>query len=176
MNDKERIKSAGELRGILLERCEEVAGRAFKKHRELKSIALLVAQYWDDEADDAVHGRFVCSELETPDIEAALKEDDEDADYDDYDMDHVNLYSFTRHDRPRVSAPWNSNAAGIPAFAAYCTEGGDQNSPPLDNYTLYALFFRDGRVKTVGSKVRPHLDGHPVEMLRLCLDGEERRR
>ena len=165
MNDNDRIKSADVLRGILQHRCEEAARRAFKKHPVLKSIALLVAQYWDDEADDAVHGYFVCSELETPDIEAALTLEDEDAAYDDYDTDYVNLPSFTRLDSPLLSAPWNPNSSGIPAFAAYCTEGGDQCSPARDNYSLYAIFFRDGRVQIVGDKIRPHLDGHPVEML-----------
>lgn len=161
MNEKERIKSATQLRQVLVEECEDVAQRTFKEHRALNSIALLVAQYWDDEADDAVHGRFLCSELETPDVEAALRAYDDDYD----DTDYVNLPSFTRAGRPEIYPKWNANGAGIPAFAAYCTEGGDQCSPARDNYSLYAIFYRDGRVKTVGTKVRPHLDGHPEEML-----------
>lgn len=167
MKEKQRIRSANELRGFLLDDCDGVAQRAFKKHRALKSIALVVAQYWNDEADDAVHGRLLCSELETPDVEAALRAYSGGEGDDDYydDMDYVNLPSFTSQDRPELYPKWNPNSSGIPAFAAYCTEGGDQSSPARDNYSLYAIFFRDGRVKTVGEKVRPHLDGHPVEML-----------
>ncbi|MFK8001280.1 MAG: hypothetical protein AB8H86_16920 [Polyangiales bacterium] len=167
MNEKQRIRSANELRQFLLNDCEEVVQAAFKKHRALKSIALVVAQYWNDEADDAVHGRLLCSELETPDVGAALIALDGGEGDDDYydEMDYVNLPSFTLDGRPEIYPKWNSNEAGIPAFAAYCTEGGDQCSPAQDNYSLYAIFYRDGRVKTVGTKVRPYLDGHPEEML-----------
>lgn len=160
MSDEERIRLADRLRQVILDDCKKAIRQTFKKYKPLRSIGLLVAQYWDDEADDAVHGRFIYSELETPDTNAAL------ATGQSRDRDHVNLPSFTKkRSPPYLPSPWDSNGASIPAFAAYCTEGGDQNGEALDNYSLVAVFSKGGDVKIVGPKVRPHLDGHPEQAM-----------
>lgn len=165
MNDDERIRLAEDLRQAMLQECAKAIRTTFRKHKPLRSVGLLVAQYWDDEAEDAVHGRFICSELETPDIDAALGR----GDVHSRERDFVNLPSFDKkRTPPYVTAPWDPVAA-VPAFAAYCTEGGDQSSPARDNYSLVAVYSRGGGTKIVAPKRRPHLDGHPVEVMRLCL-------
>lgn len=47
--------------------------RAFDAYPVLQSATLLVAQYWCDEANDAVHCDLIFSELATPDIDAAYR-------------------------------------------------------------------------------------------------------
>lgn len=59
--------------------------RAFRKHPQLQSAVMLVAQYWCDEAEDAVHCELLFSQLPTPDIaaaNAARKAEDEADGYD----------------------------------------------------------------------------------------------
>lgn len=43
----------------------------FAKYPTLRSATMLVAQYWSDEAEDAVHYALVYSVLDTPDLDAA---------------------------------------------------------------------------------------------------------
>ena len=153
MDEEERTRRAEELRQVILQRCAKDARKAFKNYQPLRSVGLLVAQYWDDEADDAVP---------RPLPEAALGRGDAHSN----ERDRVNLPSFSKkRSPPYISAPWGPNGGAIPTFAAYCTEGGDQCSPAKDTYALYAIFLRDGRDKTVGAQLRPHLDGHPEESL-----------
>lgn len=47
--------------------------RAFDAYPALQSATLLVAQYWCDEANDAVHCDLIFSELATPNIDAAYR-------------------------------------------------------------------------------------------------------
>lgn len=56
---------------MIQEQIVPVIQRAFEAHPVLQSATLLVAQYWCDEANDAVHCDLVFSELETPDTAAA---------------------------------------------------------------------------------------------------------
>lgn len=56
---------------MIQEQIVPVIERAFNTHPTLRSATLLVAQYWCDEANDAVHCDLVFSELDTPDTAAA---------------------------------------------------------------------------------------------------------
>lgn len=56
---------------MIREQIVPVIRRAFAAHPALHSATLLVAQYWNDEANDAVHCDLVFSELDTPDTAAA---------------------------------------------------------------------------------------------------------
>jgi hypothetical protein len=58
---------------VLREDIAPVIRSAFHAHPALRSATLLVAQYWCDEADDAVHCDLIFSELDTPDTEAAYR-------------------------------------------------------------------------------------------------------
>lgn len=62
----------------------------FQKYPSLRSAAMMVAQYWSDEASDAVHYCLIYSVLDTPDFEAAARAEV------DYDDDTVNLPNLGR--------------------------------------------------------------------------------
>ena len=51
-------------------RFKDAVDAVFGSDATLQSVTLLVAQYWSDEADDAVHGEMIYSELDTPDLDA----------------------------------------------------------------------------------------------------------
>jgi hypothetical protein len=133
----------------------------FAKYPTLRSATMLVAQYWSDEAEDAVHYALVYSVLDTPDLDAARAAE--------HDADPVNHPpGFEPWDLPYVEV-WDDNDESISLFAAFCTEGADQEMPWLEAYTPYAIFRRDGdavRVEVVGTMIRPWLDGvTPTELL-----------
>lgn len=74
MSDKKYTPAeAASLRDRMIrEQIVPVLRSAFEAHPTLQSATLLVAQYWCDEANDAVHCDLVFSELETPDTAAAF--------------------------------------------------------------------------------------------------------
>jgi hypothetical protein len=138
----------------------------FDKYPQLRSAMLLVAQYWDDEADDAVHYELIFSVLPTPVPNIEL-EDTDDYDYDD----SVNLpelpssyeiYSAARSQIEYSEYYWQDNENAVATFAAYCKEGGSQDMGYLEAYTPYAVFRRqegDIEMEIVGTMLRPWLDG-----------------
>jgi hypothetical protein len=138
----------------------------FDKYPQLKSAMLLVAQYWDDAADDAVHYELIFSVLPTPVPNVEL-EDTDDYDYDD----SVNLpelpssyeiYSAARSQISYNEYYWQDNENAVATFAAYCKEGGSQDMGYLEAYTPYAVFRRqeaDIEIEVVGTMLRPWLDG-----------------
>jgi hypothetical protein len=69
---------------VMREQIVPVIRRAFDAHPTLQTATLLVAQYWNDEANDAVHCDLFFSELDTPDTAAAYAARRER--YDDEDM------------------------------------------------------------------------------------------
>src|SRR5262249_54728662 len=48
-----------------------IVSQHFQTYERLQSAMLCVAQYWADEADDAVHGRLIVSELFEPTMDIA---------------------------------------------------------------------------------------------------------
>lgn len=165
--------------------------KLFDAFTELRSAALFVAQYWDDEAHDAVYPLWVFSVLETPDFDypfsdETLEESDlnstggEDDDYpiyskiDQMESDPVNLPGLGSHhdlgqlwglDPSHGFYEWislNPNELAIPLFAAFCKEGADQGLSSRENYSLFALFRR----KLSGIEVE-----YRGEMLRPWLEG-----
>lgn len=135
----------------------------FKQYGKLKSATLLIAQYWNDEAHDEVHDRYVFSVLKTPDLEAAFKAHQ-------LDEDRINLPGLNRQTVMKAFWKWQSNSkmcwcsqgAAIPAFAAFCKEGSHQCMEFGEAYSPYAIFRRQGpeiEVEVVGSLLRPWLNG-----------------
>lgn len=132
----------------------------FDKHPEIKSAMLCVAQYWDDEADDAVHASFIISELDEPDFDGARSDYDEDAAEHPTDTNLPTLkvlkekdlsvdYSIARFygmdfptDQDRWGT-WEDNGEAITLWSAWAEEG-DQNSDFHDNYSPAVLIKRDG--------------------------------
>ncbi|GAB1543844.1 hypothetical protein NUACC21_65200 [Scytonema sp. NUACC21] len=135
----------------------------FQKYPTLRSAAMMVAQYWDDEASDAVHHCLIYSVLDTPDLEAAAKADV------NYSQDKVNLKGLGRLDNRAYSVQrngqemyWPDNHDAIPAFAAYCKEGCHQSMDTFEAYTPYAILRRQDNaidIEVVGKMLRPWLDG-----------------
>ena len=134
--------------------------RVFERHPDLRSALLLVAQYWNDEAEDAVHSELVFSVLDSPDVEAASENL-----YDDVKPDRINLPPGLSHSAlqdSEVWLHWDDNGEAIPLFAAFTKEGCDQEMSLGEAYSPYALFRRTAAgidVAIVGTMLRPWLDG-----------------
>lgn len=141
---------------------------AFTLFPQLQSASMLVAQYWCDEAIDAVHYMLVHSVLQTPDLEAAFGHEDDD------EPDRVNLpeplptsgdlWWRCREEGRQIGKPvwWDDNGEAIPAFAAFCREGAHQEMSRGEAYAPYAILRRAGddiEVEVVGQMLRPWLDG-----------------
>jgi hypothetical protein len=132
----------------------------FAKYPALKSAGMLVAQYWCDEADDAVHHALIYSVLETPDFQTALSVDYENPDNVNLpDLPSNNEIDWMEH---HDFIPWDDNGIAIPAFAAYCRENCHQEMTTEEAYSLFAIFRKtdDGiEIEYVGEMIRPWLDG-----------------
>ncbi len=60
-----------ELREKIMDECVIPVVRAlFDQYPQLRSAVMLVAQYWNDHARDAVHHKVFFSVLETPDLDS----------------------------------------------------------------------------------------------------------
>jgi hypothetical protein len=137
----------------------------FMQHPALQSATFAVAQFFNDEAADAVHYEFVFSELATPDLAAAWKDvfNDEDP-----ETDRINFPTIPDESIAGMNSTWeitsdweDSNDINIPLFAAFCLETS-QEDEYLDAYSPYAIFRRNGseiEINTVGTMLRPWLDG-----------------
>lgn len=134
--------------------------KRFELFPQLRSAALFVAQYWDDEANDAVHPWWLFSVLETPDIAAAFRDEN-------YFSDPVNLPGHPRHwdlnwKKGEPLYPWDDNGIVIPIFAAFCREGCHQQMTEDEAYSLFAIFRKiptGFEVEYCGEMIRPWLDG-----------------
>ena len=149
--------------------------KSFEKYPKIQSATLFVAQYWNDEARDAVHEALVYSIHETPDIDTWLAKmklfmEDEieweifqslvegwDAIY-ETDME-VSDYGSPKISQRKSVANWNPNGAPISLFASYCEENGSQFDEFPTGYRPIAIFRRDGSYDFFGETVRPWLDG-----------------
>ncbi len=141
---------------------------AFDKYPQLHSAMLLVAQYWSDEANDAVHYQMIYSVLQTPAWGSELLETD--YYYDDPvnlprlpSLSEINIFLWENsHKFRRQKYSWEENRNAIPIFAAYCQEGCHQEMDYLDTYIPYAVFRRkeaEIEIEVVGNMLRPWLDG-----------------
>jgi hypothetical protein len=141
---------------------------AFDKYPQLQSAMLLVAQYYNDEAGDAVHYQMIYSVLQTPVWGRELSETD--YYYDDPvnlprlpSLSEINIFLLENsHKFRRQKYSWEENGNAIPIFAAYCQEGCHQEMDYLDVYTPYAVFRNNDEeieIEVVGNMLRPWLDG-----------------
>jgi hypothetical protein len=140
-----------ELRAQALESLREAAATFFAEGK-CSSVMMLVAQYWADEADDAVHTNFILSQRETP-VWPHL------CDYDG-EPDGRDLCGYCGDSR--VSDGLDDNETAVFAFAAFCHEGGSQESGVEENYLPFAVARRakNGGVEleVIGELQRPWLD------------------
>jgi uncharacterized protein (TIGR02996 family) len=137
-----------------------IVARYFQTYPRLQSAMLCVAQYWADEANDAVHGALIVSELFEPTLEGlgwgAGKPDP-----------NVPNTHITRKDGEtgsrislwEVGARWDDNQGAIPLWAAYAPEEGSQEYESLQEaYAPAVMFCRHGGYEFL-PMLRPHLDG-----------------
>ncbi|MDX2010802.1 MAG: hypothetical protein SFW67_11445 [Myxococcaceae bacterium] len=123
------------------------ARRFFDEHRDAQSVLLAAAQYWADEADDAVHLFAWTSTERVPDFFAR--------DWDERSTGSTRGVDWQQ--RPQ----WDDNGSAIRRFQAYCGEGGSQELPTSSQAEPFALLQRDGnevRLHWLGRCVRPWLD------------------
>lgn len=129
-----------------------------------------VAQYWADEANDAVHYDIAFSVLSTPELPILAEEDSEE---EDEGKNAVNLPELPTNweildtldlniDANINIRWWDDNGEAIPAFAAFCKEDSHQEMDRLEAYSPYAVFRRKGleiETEIVGKMLRPWADG-----------------
>ena len=160
------------MRQEIVARIAQRVGQVFEQHPQLRSAVMLVAQYWNDEAQDAVHGKFIFSMLAVPDLKAVQ----EAWDRGNEDSETINLPAgmdyLSTHDELgyTVTSPdWDDNGDAIALFAAFTKEGCDQCMSPVESGAPYAVFRRSPTgVETVlvGEMRRPWLDGVMPEVER----------
>ncbi len=120
----------------------------FKENGEDQSVLFAVAQYWADEADDAVHLTALASKSRVPDFFAS-EWNEEDRTSDTRGVDWSN--------RPS----WDDNGMSIRAFQAYCGELGSQELPSSAQAEPFLLAQRGEKgpqVTWLGRMQRPWLD------------------
>ncbi len=136
--------------------------KVFFDHPEIHSATLMVSQYWDDEATDAVHATVVFSVLETPNLDAHFDAQTWNDETDDWGTDTVNLAGTELDFWSYWEAlHWDDNNEAIPLFAAFCVPGSQDRSS-LENCRPFCVFRRSDdevSIELVGTRYRPWLDG-----------------
>jgi hypothetical protein len=138
-----------------------LAMKYFQQYERLQSAALCVAQYWNDEASDAVHGMLVVSELFQPSLGLRWVENPKKPDPNlpttqipSRYADPGSVISFWEN-----QIPWDDNDGAIPLWAAYAPEDGNQEYENFSEVYLPAvMFYRHGGFDFL-PMARPHLDG-----------------
>jgi hypothetical protein len=137
-----------------------VAGRCalLETYKLLQSAMLCVAQYWADEANDAVHGHLIVSELPEPTLEGVGYIPGTDVNLPNTHIQRqygsgsmVSLWD--------AGAGWDDNGGAIPLWAAFAPEEGTQEYQYLSEvYRPAVMFYRHGGHEFMPIH-RPHLDG-----------------
>lgn len=137
--------------------------RQFVTHERLQSAALYVAQYWDDEAADAVHARLILSELPVPVLDGVDRYGSEGAADPNIPTTRIQSPygrgSSSLLDFWDTGVRWFDNSEAIPLWAAFSPEGGHQEYEQLSEaYAPAVLFYRNGGHEVLPMR-RPQLDG-----------------
>jgi uncharacterized protein (TIGR02996 family) len=138
-----------------------VVSRYFTTYERLQSAMLCAAQYWADEADDAVHGLLIVSELFEPTLEGVRG--DEDESNADPNLPTTRIKSkYGEGSSSAVDfwdAHWDDNSGAIPLWAAFAPEEGSQEYEHFSEvYAPAVMFYRHGGYEFL-PMCRPHLDG-----------------
>ncbi len=135
-----------------------VVTKHFQTYERLQSAMLYVAQYWADEADDAVHAMLIVSERLEPTLDGVGSGEDPNVPnthipqkYGEGSSSEVYLWDAGAH--------WDDNGSAIPLWAAFAPEGGSQEYQSFSEVYLPAvMFYRHGGYEIL-PMCRPHLDG-----------------
>jgi uncharacterized protein (TIGR02996 family) len=146
-----------------------VVSRYFTTYERLRSAMLCVAQYWADEANDAVHAELIVSELFEPTLEGVSWEVSWDEDGPHADPNLPNTYIKRQYGKGSSSnvwlsaTEWDDNNGAIPLWAAFAPEGGSQEYEALSEaYAPAVMFYRHGGYEIL-PMLRPQLDGVETE-------------
>jgi hypothetical protein len=132
--------------------------KLFEKHSSVKTVALYVAQYWDDQVIDEVHGRMIVCSKKWSDI------NDEDLKGAEYLDERDDLDRALKHGIPFYNYETRMEMDYEPAivlFQPFCIEGS-QNDNFYDNYRPYCVWTKDNGTidfTVVGDMIRPQLEG-----------------
>jgi len=138
----------------------DTARAIFAKRPELRSIVLGASQYWNDEADDAVHEWIVASEREVP-----LWPHVCDGGWHDEDNPVEQVPGEVCEscggllDEPGYLTWWHDNSTAVEAFEPYCHESGSQGRPDRYNALPAAIARKRGddiELELLGPVQRPH--------------------
>lgn len=148
-------------RQSLREHLLPVVSKHFKMYKQLQSAMLCVAQYWADEADDAVHGMLIVSELFEPTLNGVGWGDDKS--YVDPNLPNTRIKpKYGEGSSSAVSlweTQWDDNNGAIPLWAAFAPEAGHQEYEYFSEvYSPAVMFYRHGGYDILPMG-RPHLDG-----------------
>ncbi len=152
------------MREEMVARIARGVGQVFEKHPALRSALMLVSQYWNDEAQDAVHCYILFSKLATPDLKAAARGWEEDTMDDSANLPE-GMDDFGTHKELAWTFTldiWKENGDAIPLFAAFTKEGCNQSMPPTESGAPYAVFRCSPtgvETELVREMWRPWLDG-----------------
>ena len=143
-----------------------VVAKLFKTHEHLQSAMLCVAQYWADEANDAVHGTLIVSELPEPTLDGVTWEGEAEDEGVSHDVNVANTRIQGRYGETGsaiglwgVGVRWDDNSGAIPLWAAFAPEEGSQEYEYLkETYAPAVMFYRHGGFEFL-PMLRPHLDG-----------------
>lgn len=137
----------------------------FQTYERLRSAMLCVAQYWNDEADDAVHSALVVSEGLEPTLTGVgyRIRDDEGRVADPNIPNTTILGEWGLSGSSMISTyragGWDDNNSSIPLWACFAPEGGHQQWEEVaEVYAPAVLFYRHGEYEVL-PMARPHLDG-----------------
>ncbi len=156
-----------------------VVREVFDKYSKIETAILTFAQYWSDEADDAVYPSIIFSLDRNPDFITHVKKLNESYFYERFGPDQswkwqelvegpegFKVLGLT-NDRLDYHAPhwapWPGNKDAISAFSAYCHE--NIYGPGTYSYdeAVYGLIRRQSdkalSIEVVGEMIRPWLDG-----------------
>ena len=146
--DKTEARAAG------IKMLAAAAEKFFAQHPDYKSVMLGVAQYWADEAEDAVHCELVASMRSLPLWPHRCDQSAYDAD------DYLNVPGELCWNCGEIAylGGWDSNGGAIGAFQAFCHEAGSQEETSANNYLPYAVARKVGErveVEVIGRVERP---------------------
>lgn len=147
----------------LIEHFTPWAQRFFKRYPHRRSLLLACAQYWNDEASDAVHDVVAVSNHDVPSW--PLGEGSEDLAYEDTEagaLSQLDAFVSGWSMPPDVGVmPWGDNQGAVRPFQAMCGELGSQELSWEQQYVPCVLAQRVGegvKVTIVGEVMRPWLD------------------
>jgi hypothetical protein len=166
-------RSSAELREMFIDWWFRPVSRVlFADHPDVESVVLGFAQYWNDEANDAVHALVRTSAVRDPIWEDVAVSRYEPPEFPEWDQDAEPFdawmareeaaesawYEQQAREEARIEAAGNEVTAGrstyfdngsfIAAFASYCVEGANQGQAVREAYRPYAIARRapDGEV------------------------------